>query len=536
MVFVRKAAGRAGATKVQIAERRDGRDVVLEHVGTAHDEAELAALIAVARKKLYPGQGELPLDGITSTAADPRPGTAVITSKSNAVLWQALRAGYDRLGFNDLGDDAFAQLVLARIVEPTSKADSLRVLDELGVPHASLRTMFRSLARAQERDYRSAIAAACFRHALSHGDVSLCLYDVTTLYFEAEKEDADAGGKPGLRKVGYSKERRVDPQIVVGLLVDRTGFPLEIGCFEGNKAETLTILPIIEQFQTRHGLTDMVVVADAGMLSATNLRELDDAGLRFIVGSRVTKAPKDLESHFRWHGDAFTDAQIIDTLTPRDQRATNSTSSTGPAASDPNVRAEPVWDPEVHQRSWRAVWAYSAKRAVRDNKTLTLQENKARAVVNGEKTARTPRFVKTSNGNRSLDEASLARARRLVGLKGYVTNIPATVMGPGEIIASYHDLWRVEQSFRMSKTDLKARPMFHHTREAIEAHLTIVFAALAIARHLQDATGLSIRKIVQTLRPLQQITVQIAGHEHLANDPLTPGAAAILHALDTAAE
>ena len=88
----------------------------------------------------------------------------------------------------------------------------------------------------------------------------------------------------------------------------------------------------------------------------------------------------------------------------------------------------------------------------------------------------------------------------------------------------------------MSKTDLKARPMFHHTREAIEAHLTIVFAALAIARHLQDATGLSIRKIVQTLRPLQQITVQIAGHEHLANDPLTPGAAAILHALDTAAE
>jgi hypothetical protein len=71
-----------------------------------------------------------------------------------------------------------------------------------------------------------------------------------------------------LRKVGYSKERRVDPQIVVGLLVDRGGFPLEIGCFEGNKAETATIVPIIKQFQARHGLADMVVVADAGMLSA----------------------------------------------------------------------------------------------------------------------------------------------------------------------------------------------------------------------------------------------------------------------------
>jgi transposase len=186
----------------------------------------------------------------------------------------------------------------------------------------------------------------------------------------------------------------------------------------------------------------------------------------------------------------------------------------------------------VHQRSWRAVWSYSTKRALRDSKTLTAQENRARAVVDGEKTTKSPRFVKTTNGTKSLDTKALARARRLVGLKGYVTNIPATMMSAPEVIASYHDLWKVEQSFRMSKTDLRARPIFHHTRDAIEAHLTIVFAALAVARHLQDATGLSIRKIVQTLRPLQQITVRIAGHEHLAHDPLTPEAEAIIQALD----
>ena len=526
MVFVRKSPGRSGATKVQVAERRDGRDVVLEHVGTAHDDAELAALMALARKKLYPGQGELALEGMPGPVTDGRAGAAVITSKSNSVLWQVLRTGYDRLGFDTIDDEAFAQLVLARIVEPTSKADSLRVLDDLGIPHASLRTMFRSLRRVEDRGYRAMIASACFAHAVVAGDVSLCLYDVTTLYFEAEKEDPDVGGKTGLRKVGYSKERRVDPQVVVGLLVDRRGFPLEIGCFEGNKAETLTILPIVKQFQERHNLADMVVVADAGMLSAGNLKELDEAGLRFIVGSRLTKAPKDLESHFRWHGDAFTDGQVIDTLTPRDQR------SKTPSASDPMVKTEPVWDPELHQRSWRAVWAYSTKRAVRDNKTLTLQENKARAVVDGEKAAKAPRFVKITNGARSLDEASLTRARRLVGLKGYVTNIAVTVMGAREAIESYHDLWRVEQSFRMSKTDLRARPMFHHTRDAIEAHLTIVFAALAVARHLQEVTGISVRKIVQTLRPLQQISVRIAGHEHLAHDPLTTRAQQILHALN----
>ena len=86
------------------------------------------------------------------------------------------------------------------------------------------------------------------------------------------------------------------------------------------------------------------------------------------------------------------------------------------------------------------------------------------------------------------------RARDLLGLKGYVTNIEAELMSAHEVIGSYHDLWHVEQSFRMSKTDLAARPIFHHTREAMEAHLTIVFAALAIARHLQNATGAEHRK------------------------------------------
>ncbi|MBK8470605.1 MAG: IS1634 family transposase [Actinomycetales bacterium] len=515
MVFVRKVPTASGATAVQIAERQGGRDKVLEHLGSARTESELAALVEAARRKVYPGQGELDL----SAGAVPA-GHAVITSKASAVLWQVLSSAYTRLGFGAVGDESFRQLVLARIVEPTSKADSLRVLDEIGVEHASLRTMFRSLARAQERGYRDVVAAACFTHAAASGDVSLCLYDVTTLYFEAENEDE-------LRKVGYSKERRVDPQIVVGLLVDRQGFPLEIGCFEGNKAETATIVPIVKAFQARHSLSDMVVVADAGMLSAGNLKELHEAGLRFIVGSRVTKAPADLASHFRWHGDAFTDGQVIDTITPR--VATKAANAT----NDPAKRAEPVWDPGVHDRSWRAVWAYSRKRAVRDGKTLTLQENRAKSVVAGEKAARTPRFVTTKNGSQSLDEASLARARRLVGLKGYVTNIPATVMPASEVIASYHDLWQVEASFRMSKRDLKARPIFHHTRESIEAHLTIVFTALAVAHHLQNQTGMSIKKIVRTLRPLQQITLTIAGHEHTAADPLTDPAREILTATDT---
>ncbi len=210
---------------------------------------------------------------------------------------------------------------------------------------------------------------------------------------------------------------------------------------------------MIRAFQQARGVADMVVVADAGMLSAADLKELDALGLRFIVGSRATKAPGDLESHFRWHGDAFRDGQIIDTITPRVANAA------ARAENNSRLRAEPLWDPEQHPRSWRALWAYSQKRAVRDGRTLTAQENRAKAVVAGEKAAHSTRFVKTKNGARTLDKASLARARRLAGLKGYVSNIPATLMPAHEVISSYHGLWQVEQSFRMSKSDLRARPV-----------------------------------------------------------------------------
>ena len=261
---------------------------------------------------------------------------------------------------------------------------------------------------------------------------------MTTLYFEAERED-------DLRRVGYSKERRVDPQVIVGLLVDRRGFPLRIGCWEGNKAETTTIIPVVEAFQAAHGIEELVIVADAGMLSATNLTALDDARLRFIVGARTTRAPGDLEAHFRWAGDAFTDGQVIDTITPR--RGSRS-------ERDVSKRREPVWDPHTHPGSWRAVWAYSKKRAARDTQTLTAQANRARAVVAGERRPKGTRFVTTHAGDATLDEASLARARSLVGLKGYVTNIPAHLMGAGEVVSSYHELWHA----RAVLPDEQARP------------------------------------------------------------------------------
>ena len=513
---------------MQVVAKDRGVRRIVEHLGSAHDEAELAALMRLGRQRLLAGQQVLDLGPALNDDADevggqaPGDGGAVrrpqIISRRSAWLIEALRSAYRRLRLGEAvgGDRAFEQMVAARLIEPTSKADTPRVLSEIGWPAPAHRnTLYASLARAQERGYRESLSNALFEHVTNTSGLALCLYDVTTLYFEAERED-------DLRKVGYSKERRVDPQVIVGLLVDRRGFPLRIGCWEGNKAETTTIIPIVEAFQAAHGIEELVIVADAGMLSAANLTALDDARLRFIVGARTTRTPGDLEAHFHWAGDAFTDGQLIDTITPKKGSRSE---------RDKSLRAEPIWDPHTHPGSWRAVWAYSKKRAARDTQTLTAQANRARAVIAGEKRPKGTRFVTVHQGDQVLDEASLARARSLVGLKGYVTNIPAHLMDAGEVVSSYHELWHVEQSFRMSKHDLRARPVFHHTRDAIEAHLTVVMAALAVARHLQDTTGISIARIVRELRGLQEVTINLNGHHLTAADPLTPEAEEILTAL-----
>lgn len=510
--FLRKVKTASGAVAVQIVMKEGRQNRVLEHLGSAHTPGELDVLLQVGWERLHPGQGELDL-GLEPQVL----GGATVKSRSSRLLVEVIRSAWDALGFDVVADEGFFQLVLARLVEPTSMVDSRRVLEDLGVAPVHYSTFKRALGRAGKKDYRGVIAKACFDHSVATSGLSLLLYDVTTLYFEAEKEDE-------YRRVGFSKERRVDPQIVVGLLVDRSGFPLEIHCFEGSKAETLTILPVVEAFAQRNNVSDMVVVADAGMLSVTNLDAIQAAGLRFIVGSRMTKAPDDLAKHFHWHGDYAKDQQIIDTVTMRRGR---------PDPERLNRLQEPVWDPEQeeHQVWWRTVWQHRTKRAVRDRHTLQKQRERAEAIINSDRPAKSARFVKTSGTKRIFDETTFDRAMSLTGWKGYITNIPKTIMSAEEVVGSYHELWHVEQSFRMSKTDLRARPIFHHDRNAVEAHLTMVFTALAINRYLYAATGITLKKLVQTLRPLQDVTIEISGQQITATPKITNQTQEILNKL-----
>jgi transposase len=373
-------------------------------------------------------------------------------------------------------------LVCARIIEPTSKIDAARVLAETGVTSTSYRTIKRRLPVIAQPAVRQALSAACARHA-GLGPASLVLFDVSTLYFETDTGD-------GFREPGFSKERRLEPQITLGLLTDATGFPLTVAAFEGNKAETATMLPVINAFKTAHRLTDVTVVADAGMISEANQTALQAARLSFILGTRIPFLP-DVARQWR---DTHPDEQIPDGLV-----------LTQPWPATPAEKARGIPDRVIY-------YQYRNDRARRTLRGIDEQVAKAERAVDGKAPVKRNRYIHLSGATKSVNRELEAKTRAQAGWKGYTTNL--TTATPEFVIDAYHQLWHIEKSFRMSKHDLQARPVYHHTRESIEAHLTIVFAALAVSHWIEHQTGWSIKKFVRTARRYRTAQIK-AGRQTL---------------------
>ena len=454
-------------------------------------------LKTVARQRLHANQDTLDLDD--NQLGDEE---APIVSSQARHLWEVLSTAYQVLGLDQAcgGDEVFKLLTLARVIEPTSKLEAIRVLEEIGIPAPSYPTIKRRLPVYATPAWRDALAAACAAH-VGLGPATLVLYDVTTLYFEIDEGD-------GFREPGFSKERRLEPQITVGLLTDVRGFPLQVHAFDGNTAETKTILPVIEAFAAAHGLPEVTVVADAGMLSEANLAAIEDAGLKFIVGARIPDVPYQVSQWRRTHpeqpipdGQVFVQPWVMGT-------------KTGP-------------------RRRTIFYHYRADRARRTLKGIDQQIAKAERVVAGKTTVKRNRFVQLTGATKTINRSLEAKARAQAGLKGYVTNLEAPTAE--YVMAAYHQLWQIEKSFRMSKSDLRARPIYHHKRDSIEAHLTIVMAALAVSQWLERQTSWSIKKLVKTLRRYRSIAVQTGDHILHAGTPLDDDTRAAMRAIKNAA-
>ncbi len=496
--YLRTVKTSSGATAVQIvhSSRRGSRDI--EHLSSAHDDAELELLKAAARQRLAAGQGVLDLGLYPVAPGGPLP----ITASRMGCLLDALQHAYRVLGFDQAtgGDGAFFQLVLARIIEPVSKLDSARVLEEAGVAPVPYRTVTRRLRVFATDSWRQQISAACAAHARL-GPASLVLYDCSTLYFETDEGD-------GFRESGFSKERRLEPQITIGLLTGQDGFPL-VSAFEGNKADTRTMLPVIQAFMAAHQLPDVTVVADAGMVSESNQKAIEAAGLSFILGAKIPYVPYLVAQWRREHpGQDIPDGHVF----------------TQPWPAAPNGR----------RRDQVIYYQYKADRARRTLRGIDEQVKKAEQAVAGKTPVKRNRFIRLSGGTRTVNRELETKARELAGLKGYVTNLRAcpdgTPVTAEFVIGAYHQLFQIEKSFRMSKHDLQARPIYHRKRDSIEAHLTIVLAALAVSRWIEKTTGWSIRRFVKTARRYRTIQIQAGNHIITAADPL-PGE--LRHAIET---
>ena len=333
------------------------------------------------------------------------------------------------------------------------------------------------------------LAAACAAHARL-GPASLVLYDVSTLYFETDTGD-------GFREPGFCKERRLEPQVTIGLLTDSGGFPLMVEAFEGNKAETATMLPTLRAFMTAHQLSDVTVVADVGMVSAANQRAIEDAGLSFILGAKIGQIPYVITE---WRREP-PDQQLPDGLI---------LTQPWPAGGSDKRRDQVIY------------YQYKADRARRSLRGIDEQIAKAERAVAGKTPVKRNRFVTLSGADKAVNRTLEAKARALAGWKGYTTNLTDHAAGHTAefVVGAYARLFEIERSFRMSKHDLAARPIYHHKRASIEAHLTVVFTALAVSRLVEERSGWSIRRFVQTARRYRTVHIHAGAQLLTAADPI----------------
>lgn len=455
---------------MQVVVSGGHRIKIVKHVGTANNSDELKQLGNLAIDYIAHYQDQLALlPNAVYGIADPQQRHLVVAEDlhisrvTHQFAYEVLCTWYQTCGFTKLPSDILRDLAVVRLVEPVSKLKSLELLNTyFGVryPKNKIYQHLIEMGKLKSLAEEAAFGYAGDKLAL---DASLVFYDVTTLYFETFTDD-------DLRKAGFSKDNKSNqPQIVIGLVVDRQGFPLSYSMFAGNKFEGHTFIPTILKFKAAHRISELTVVADAAMVSEANMAELSRHGLKYIVAARVANL-------------SLSDIRnLSEYLDHREDRYFTKTTKLGKLVCD-----------------------YVKKRAVKDKSDRNRQLQRALAQLrHPQQITRRSRFIKTGKLELGLNQDLLVKDELLEGIKGYVTNLANTP--EALIIGRYRDLWQIEKSFRMAKSDLLARPIYHYKQSSIEAHLLIVFVSLCLGKAMELATGMSVAKIKNLLWSIHDV-------------------------------
>lgn len=476
-MFIRKNKNRSGSVSIQVITKTGRQNKVIKTVGCARTMQEEEVLLYKARTEIERLQGLQSLfaehdDSVVDSFVDS------LSQNSLRIVGVELILGriYDTIGYPQVdGLNLFRNLVLCRLVYPGSKLKTVEYFRKHLNVDISVYSVYRFLDQLQSQ-HKQTIENVTFTHTrtLLNDRVGVVFYDMTTLYFEAREED-------DFRVAGFSKDgKHQQPQIIIGLLVGSNGYPIGYEVFEGNTSETKTLIPVLEAFQTRFNLEKPVIVADAALLSQKNIDALAAGGYQYILGGRLKNESDSIKK-------TVLGLQVKEGC-PR----------------------------EVKHPNGRLIVTHSADRARND------LYNRAKGLKRLEKKVENGRLTKQHINNRgynkylkfdgkitvTIDYEKYAVDNLWDGLKGYITN---TALAKEQVVAHYGQLWQIEKAFRISKTDLRIRPIYHRIKERIEAHLCICFCAYKIYKELErllkkNNINLSPEKALTEINQLQQLS------------------------------
>jgi len=429
-MFVRKKKNKSGSISVQIITKSKGKYKLVKSLGSSIDPTvifglELKAKQEIQRMESNPSLFVFEKDTLIESFLSEVQNAQIRTIGPELVFGKV----FDFIGFNTISEPLFRHLVIARLAFPLSKLKTIEYLYRFQGVCLDLDTVYRFLDKLNEQ-LKEKVEQIAFTHTKSflNNDISIVFYDMTTLYFEASDED-------DLRKTGFSKEgKHSNPQIYLGLLVGLGGYTIGYDIFEGNIYEGHTLIPTIEKIIKKFNLSKPVVVDDAGLLSSNNIKELQENQYQFILGARIKNETTMVKN------------KIFETNLKDNEYAVIEKSKTE-----------------------KLIIAYSDKRAKKD------EHNRKKGLQRLEKQIKSGKLTKSNINNRgynkylkmdgditiSIDKEKFDKDKIWDGLKGYITNCE---LKPEVIIENYKNLWHIEKAFRMSKTDLRIRPIYHRVR------------------------------------------------------------------------
>ncbi|HHV84821.1 MAG TPA: IS1634 family transposase [Petrimonas sp.] len=456
------------AKAVQVVRYQNNKRVILQHIGSAHTEESLDELILLAQEWIKDYSTQL------SIFPDENPNRILHLNHCTflgvrySFFNRQITALQDKIGFHDF-PALLKDLITIRIFEPASKLRSLELMEQYFGVHHNRKTYYKLapdwIALKEKVENR----VVNFAKAFYSFNYDLLFYDVTTLYFETFEEDE-------LRKNGFSKDNKSQqPQILVALMVSKEGFPVAYEIFSGNTFEGHTIIPVVKNFIEKNQVKEFTIVADAAMISADNIKELTQNNINYIVGARLGNVS----------------AELLETM-------------------DENISREDGKSIRLKTELGYLICSYSSLRYRKDLYEMNKQIEKAKQVIESPSKNRKVKFTQTHNQKIELNEALIAKTQKLLGIKGYYTNLEETTASNKTIMERYHELYRIEQAFRISKSDLQTRPIFHFKEEPVQLHLLICFMALVVSKHIELQTGLSIRRFIDESKKV--VDGQILNH------------------------